>query len=257
MRYAELHPDDLARAFANGAPAILPIGALEWHGPHLPLGLDLLVAEAFAALLAGRIGGVLLPAFVTPVTTLPHPTSLQVATEAFRIVMDDTLGGLVAAGAGTVAVVSGHYAQGHEIELYEAAMRSMEDNPKVRIFAAAPLEPLGDDALLDHAGRVETSLLLAIRPGLVRLGAYDGTGVLGEDPREASVEEGEALLARGLDAWIDWMRSDRTTLGRWYGGRFDAYEPYVDAYFEGSWEDAIKKWWAERKGISLPSPERR
>ena len=246
MRYAELHPDDLARAFASGAPAVLPIGALEWHGPHLPLGLDLIVAEAFAARLTERLGGVLLPAFVTPVTTLPHPQSLQVSTEAFRTVMDDTLTGLVGAGACAVLVVTGHYAQGHEIELYEAAMRSMEDNPEVRIFAASPLEPIGDDALLDHAGRVETSLLLAIRPDFVRLDAYDGTGVLGDDPRNASAEDGAALIEQGLDGWIAWMQSDRTTLGRWYGGRFDVYESYVENYYEGSWEDAIKKWWAER-----------
>lgn len=246
-RYAELRPDDLTLRFRNGAPAVLPLGALEWHGPHLPLGLDLLVAEAFAERLALRLEGVLLPALVTPVTTLPHPLSLQVPTEAFRGVMDATLDGLVAAGAGTILVVSGHYAQGHEIEMYEAAMRGMEDHPSVRVFAAAPLEPIGDDALLDHAGRIEASLLLAVRPDLVRLDAADGTGVLGEDPRGATAAEGEALFARGLDAWTSWIESDRATLGRWYGARFDAYQPYVDAYYQGSWEDAIQAWWTERQ----------
>ena len=246
MRYAELHPAELHRAFADGAPAIVPIGALEWHGPHLPLGLDLLVAETFAARLAERQGGVLLPALVTPVTTLPHPASLQVGTEGFRVVMDDTLGGLVRAGCRTIAVVTGHYAQGHEIELYEAALRTMDDYPEVLVYAAAPLEPLDDDGLLDHAARIETALLLAIRPDLVRLDAYDGTGALGEDPRGATAEEGERLLQRGLDAWATWTTLDPTSLARWYGARFDAYQPYVDAYYRGSWEDAIKKWWSER-----------
>ncbi len=254
LRYAELHPEILTRRFADGAPAVLPLGALEWHGPHLPLGLDLLVAEAFAERLAERLDGVLLPALVTPVTTLPHPLSLQVPTEAFRGVMDATLNGLVTAGVQTLIVVSGHYAQGHEIEMYEAAMRAMEDFPDVRVFAAAPLEPVADEALLDHAGRVEASLLLAIRPDLVRLDAADGTGVLGEDPRAATAADGEALIERGLDAWIEWMHSDRTSLGRWYGGRFDAYEPYVDAYYRGSWEDAIKAWWAERQSVGTSHP---
>ena len=244
MRYAELHPNDLARLFALGAAAILPLGALEWHGPHLPLGVDLLLAETFAERLAERLGGVLLPALTTPITTLPHPQSLQVSTETFRLLMDDILNGLVAAGACTVLVVTGHYAQGHEIELYEAAMRSMEDNPDVRIFAAAPLEPLGDDALLDHAGRVETAMTLAIRPDLVRLDAYDETGMLGEDPRAATAEEGLALFDRGIESWAAWLESDRTTLGRWYGGRFDAYESYVERYYRGSWEEAIRIWWA-------------
>ena len=246
MRYAELHPEDLARAFAAGAAAVLPLGALEWHGPHLPLGVDLILAERFAARLAERIGGVLLPALVTPVTTLPHPLSLQVPTEAFRGLMDDTLARLIGAGATTTLVVSGHYAQGHEIEMYEAAMRAMEHGPEVRIFAAAPLEPIGDDALLDHAGRVETAMMLAVRPDLVRLDAYDGTGALGETPKAATAEEGEALFQRGLDAWEAWLVADRNTLGRWYGARFDAYEEYVEKYYKGSWEDAIRAWWAER-----------
>lgn len=245
MRYADLHPADLARAFSRGAPAVVPIGALEWHGPHLPLGLDTIVAKAFAERLSERVDGVLLPTYVTPVTTLPHPMSLQVGADAFRGVMDDTLSGLVRAGARTILVVSGHYAQGHEIELYEAAMRSMEDHFDVRTFAAAPLEPIGDDALLDHAGRIETSVLMAIEPNAVRLDDFDGTGFLGEDPRGATAEEGETLIQRGLDAWEAWMDADRSTLGRWYGSRFDTYQPYIDTYYRGSWEEAIQAWWQE------------
>ena len=223
----------------------MPLGALQPHGSHLPLGLDLLVAEAFAARLGRLVDGIVLPALLTPVTTAPQPHSLQVSTAGFRIVMDDTLDGLVRAGWQTIAVVSGHYAPAHEIELYEAAMRVMDDHPGVRVFAAAPLEPLADEGLLDHAGQIETSLLMAIRPDLVRLDEFEKSGVVGEDPRGATAEEGERLLHLGLEAWVNWMSADPTELTRWYGVRFDVHQPFVDAYFKGSWEDANLAWWAD------------
>lgn len=235
MLYAELHPQDIANAFGQGAPAVVPIGALEWHGSHLPLGTDLLIAEAFSSRLSKLIAGVLLPAFVTPTSALPHPFSLQVGTEGYRIAMDDTLGTLARAGAQTIVVVTGHYSPGHEIELYEAAMRVMDDNPGVKVFAGAPLEPIGNPALLDHAGRIETALLLATRPDLVRLDALNEhePAVLGENPLLATPEEGEALFVRGLAAWRVWMESDSRALEQWYGKRFDDYQSYVDVFYKG------------------------
>lgn len=171
---------------------------------------------------------------MTPVATLSHPMSLQVSTEAYRTVMDDTLRGLGKAGAQTIAVVTGHYSPGHEIELYEAAMRIMDDTG-AKVFAGAPLEPIGDAALLDHAGRVETSMLMAIRPDLVRLddlGEYE-PAVLGENPRLATVQYGEVLMSQGLGAWRMWLESDRRALEQWYGSRFDAYQAYVDVFYKG------------------------
>ena len=73
------------------------------------------------------------------------------------MILDQTIEGLYHSGARTVALVTGHYAQAHEIEMYEAALRMMDDQEDLRVFAATPLEVLGDDNLLDHAGRYETS----------------------------------------------------------------------------------------------------
>lgn len=252
MRYSELSLSALSAAWEAGAPAIVPWGALEWHGAHLPLGLDGLVVEAFCDRLAERTQGVLLPAIWLPITTLPHPASLQVRTEAFRMIVDDTIAGLVASGARTILLVSGHYAQGHLIELFEAAMRGMDDHEGVRILAGTPLQPLESPSLLDHAGRYETSQLLALRPDLVwtselpRQIVPRSDAVLGEDPRLGTAEEGTLLFERGLDAWSAWWRdATPAALEETYKRRFDELQPYVDAYYEGSWEEAIQKWWAE------------
>src|SRR5437016_10864973 len=107
LRYAELRPDELDAAFANKPLAVIAWGALEWHGPHLPLGLDGIVAESFAESLAEKTAGVLLPGCWMPITTLPHPASLDIRTEAIRLILDDLLECLYGAGARMVCVVTG------------------------------------------------------------------------------------------------------------------------------------------------------
>ncbi len=249
-RYSELLPDALERLWAENPLAIVPWGALEWHGAHLPLGLDGIVAERFCEMLAETTGGVLLPGVWLPITTLPHRTSLQVRTGTMRAVLDDLIASLYDAGARTICLVTGHYAQGHEIEFYEAALRSMEDFENLIVFAATPLEPLETEELMDHAGRYETSQLLAMRPELVRNDRLPGTvstakdAVLGEDPRQGSRQEGARLLQQGLEAWKSWIdQRDANALRNFYNRRFDVYQPYVDEFYKDSWEQAIESWW--------------
>jgi creatinine amidohydrolase len=253
MRYVEAFPEDIDAAWARDACAILPIGALEWHGAHLPLGLDGIVAEWFAAQLAERIDGVLLPALYTPITTLPHRHSLRISTDAFRLLLDETVASLYRSGARRIALVTGHYAQGHMVELFEVALRAMEDFDGLRVFVGTPLEVLDKDELLDHAARFETSQLLALRPDLVRLQnlpqsiSAKADAVLGQDPRLGSAEEGKKLLEEALQGWASALDLPAETLRSALAARFDAYQGYIDQYFEGSWDDAIVKWWESKK----------
>jgi len=253
-RYAELLPEQLDLLWQQNAPAILPWGALEWHGAHLPLGLDGIVATWFAEQLAAQTSGVLLPGVWLPMTTLPHRHSLQVRTETLRMVLDDVIAGLYESGARRICLISGHYAQGHQVEMSEAALRAMDDNPGLLVLSGAPLELLGDDRMLDHAGQFETSELLAIRPDLVHLEnltedvptAHD-SAVIGERPTRGSASEGQALLESALTAWTEWIQdASFERLEAHHKSVFDRYTPYIDAYYRGSWEDAMTAWWAEK-----------
>lgn len=232
-RYAELFPTDLA----PGWLAICPWGALEWHGDHLPLGLDGIVAEGFSERLAERTGGVLLPTTWLPITTLPHRCSLTFSTNLVRQVLDELLEQLQAAGAGKVALVTGHYAQGHELEFYAAAARS-----PLPVYAATPLEPLEDEALLDHAGQHETAQLHLLRPDLIRLDQISPEVILGDPPQPPF--EGEDLFARALDRWEAFLAEDPRMF---YNRRRAAYQPYVDRYLKSNWEQAAADWWAEHQ----------
>lgn len=248
-RYSELHPSELAELTESGATAVLPWGALEWHGDHLPLGLDGIVAEWFASRLADSIGGVLLPGIWLPVTTLPHRFSLQVDTETLRRIGGDTIEGLARAGFASLAIVTGHYAQGHLWELYELARHA-----PIPTYVGTPLEPLGDDDLLDHAAAIETSQLLAVQPELVRLGSLPAvlrstsSAVLGKDPRHGSAELGAQLLESGLAAWQNWLAASPLELDAHYSERMQTLAPYRDAFYRTSWEQAILDWWKSKTG---------
>lgn len=241
----------MARLISDVGVAVLPIGALEWHGDHLPYGVDGFLAESFADRLAQRVGGVLLPTLYTPMTTLPEGHSLCVRSEIFRGLIFDHLNQLKQVGFKTVCLVTGHYAQGHLVELYEAATAFI--GAELYVIAASPLEVLEDDSLLDHAGRWETAQMLALRPDLVDLSTLNGqvtpktSGVLGEDPRFAKAEEGKAVVDKALDVWVKWIEEpDIRAIERFYARRIKGLSEYLEEFAALSWEQAIREWWDKK-----------
>jgi creatinine amidohydrolase len=192
----------------GGRPTVLvPVGSVEQHGPHLPLDTDARVAAAVAARAAA--GPVLL---VAP--TVAYGASgehegfagtVSIGHEALRLLLVE-LGRSAMRWAGRLVFVNGH--GGNVATLVDAVGLLRYEGREVAWFACAP----DGDA---HAGRTETSLVLALDPGLVgpaaaagntaplaellpamRAGgvaAVSSNGVLG-DPAGASAEEGERLL---------------------------------------------------------------
>ena len=257
--YAGLRPDEIESALGRNSAVIVPWGALEWHGPHLPMGLDGLVAEAFSERLAERVSALLLPTLWLPVTTLPHDLSIHISAGRVLGHWEELLEEMVRIGAQVICSVSGHYAQAHEIAVMDVAEKVMERHPQARILTGTPLSLLEEPDLLDHAGRYETSQLLALQPELVRLEALGGgpllplrhNPVLGSDPRLGSADEGADLLERGLQAWAGWVERlrgpepDLGALKALYERRRVTYQGYVRKYYRGSWDEAVQTWWRE------------
>lgn len=261
-RYAELHPDELAAILAAAPAAYVPWGALEWHGPHLPLGLDGLVAENVATRAAALSGGVILPTTWWAITTLPHAHSITAPPDVVVSLWRNTFHALAGVGFRVIALITGHYAQAHDYLLMQAADEAMRETGAL-IITAPELAVLDGPPRLDHAALWETSSLLAIRPDLVRLDRLDAAApsgdanlaryaVLGGDPRLAATPAlGETTLSEAAIAWAGWVRDlladpDAARVQAFHARRRARLQPYVDRYYAGDWEAAIHAWWQDR-----------
>ncbi len=197
---------------ATGGRSILavPLGSLEQHGPHLPLDTDTRIAVAVASGLAARRRGVAVAPAVAYGASGEHagfPGTLLVGHEVLGRLLVELVRSARRSFAGVV-LVSAH--GGNEDALAAASRRCAADGDDVLVWRA--VTPGGDA----HAGRTETSLMLALDPAAVRselaapgctepLGTVlprlraegvrpvSSNGVLG-DPAGASAEEGVALL---------------------------------------------------------------
>ncbi len=256
-RYAELRPDELEHILASSPIAYVPWGALEWHGPHLPLGLEGFTAEGLAERVIRRTGGVLLPTTWWPIAALPHRFSLSIHSDVIQALWDGIFAQLARAGFRLIVVLSGHYTEGHELVLMDAAEHAMIEHG-VLVLAVPPLA-LVDEEMLDHAAHWETALMLALRPRLVELGRLDpaplhpaSSAVIGADPRRATAGQGESALmlateriATGVQSLL--QHGGPAVLRELYARRRASYQQYVDRYFRGSWEEAIEAWWGDLK----------
>jgi creatinine amidohydrolase len=258
--YAMLRPDQLEACMSTPV-AYVPWGALEWHSFHLPVGLDGITAEAIACRAADRSGGLVLPTMYLPITALPHRFSISFQTATVRAVLADLFRELERIGFRVVVVVSGHYAQGHELALIDAAEAAMATSG-LRVLATPPMA-LVNDGYLDHAGRWETAQMLATYPHLVDqralmraleeypAGHVADLGILGELPSLATAASGEVAIEQAVDALDSWVRQlltseDLEPLRQYYAERRNAYRDFIDRYLKSSYEDAAAAWWNDR-----------
>lgn len=231
-RLAEMTWPDVEQALAAGATTVLlPLGATEQHGPHLPLGTDTVRAAGLAQRLAAAVPGILV-APVLPVgcsdehSGFPGLLGLDHATLA-RVIFD--CGRRMARwGVHRLLLLSAHGGNDQALEL--ARSRLQEQVPALRVVilptsaaladavaAIAARDGISAAALGLHAGDGETSEMLHLRPDLVHLEraaagpsaplatmlprlrrhgvrGVSPSGTLG-DPRKASAGRGAAYLA--------------------------------------------------------------
>jgi creatinine amidohydrolase len=212
---------------AEGRPVLcIPVGSCEQHGPHLPLATDTIIAEAVAAGLVARRPDTVVGPSLTVTASGEHaafPGTLSIGTEATASVIVELVRS--ADWAAGVVLVNGHGGN-HDAVARALAVLDQEGRPVLGWWPRVP----GGDA---HAGRTETSLVLLLRPDLVRLEraapgevaplaaiaerlraggvrAVSAGGVLG-DPTRASATEGATILAGLVDdlasSVADWLRA--------------------------------------------------
>lgn len=213
----------------QGAWVILPVGSCEVHGPHLPLDLDVRIAEGMAQRAAKRlehhgIRTLVLPPLPYGVTRFGRnfDGTLSIPAEVVAGFVTEVLCSAVLSGAAGVGIANGHLEPAHVEALFAACARVRERAgmpvafPHVGSRRHAERLAARVTALDGHAGRYETSLALALAPELVgdhgalpEVGASLAAGIVagassfeeagGPDayfgaPARASAEEGNALL---------------------------------------------------------------
>lgn len=206
-----------------GLVLIVPLGSTEQHGPHLPLGMDTLLATRLADELVRRIGtdvAVIAPAVAVGAAGehAGFAGTLSIGTDALVAVLIELVRSATPPNGGPfrgVLFVNGHAGNGDALR--QAGTVLLHEGR--RAFHWSPR--LANANTDSHAGRIETSLLLHLAPHLVREDRaakgrteplrelYEGlrrdgvrkvspNGVLG-DPTGASEELGEALFAELSD----------------------------------------------------------
>ncbi|CAN5658141.1 mycofactocin biosynthesis peptidyl-dipeptidase MftE [soil metagenome] len=221
--------EDLTWPDVEAQPPVLviPVGSCEQHGPHLPLGTDTMIAEALAGRLVARRPANALAPPLTVTASGEHagfPGTLSVGTAVVEAMVVELVRS--ADWSGGVVLVNGHGGNRAPVDAAVATLRA-EGRDVLAWWPAL------DDADA-HAGRTETSIVLELRPDLVRrdravagetaplqqlmgrmraggVATVSRTGVLG-DPTGATSAEGRAIL----DALTDDLVSsfDRWTASR-------------------------------------------
>lgn len=226
VRLAGLSTTELKEALASGTSiALVPVGSVEPHGPHLPLGTDTIISDVAAERAADSLGElgyfvVIAPPVSYGVTEFSEGFAgrVSVSADVLTAFLASVAEGLLGEGFHHVCFVNNHLEPAHDAAVRAAAERFDSG----RVSVACPLERRWGRTLSDefkrgncHAGQYETSLVLAagrtLRADTSRLPAIETSlsdGIragkltfraMGLDaaytgaPALASREEGEAL----------------------------------------------------------------
>ena len=225
-------------AYASDYPfAILPVGSFEQHGPHLPLDTDNLIAEAMAIETAKRSVGMVLPVLNVGYAWVwrDKPGTLTFRFETYMAMIRDIAESLAGWNVKALFVLSAHGSnpqpvkhairelihEKHDIAVLNSLYSGLGD-----MLAQCDSEPWHNDI---HAEEIETALMLAIAPELVRMdraaadyppvpddygksevsmGHLMRSGVFG-DPTPATAEKGRRWLEIGgrksAELWLGYL----------------------------------------------------
>ncbi len=173
MKLDEMTSSELQAKIKKDSVVILPIGAVEEHGPHLPLATDSIQPLYVAERAAEKTGAFVAPLLAYGVcsVTKDYPGTVSLSFDSLRSVTGDILSELVRNGFRRIIVLSGHAGRDHMSALRIAA-KEVVSREDVLISVLSDYDLIWDADVLPHddghGGLGETSRILAQRPRLVR-----------------------------------------------------------------------------------------
>ena len=203
--------------------AIIPVGSIEQHGPHLPVSTDTDIVTEVAKRISEKNGFFILPTITYGVSFEHAPFfNLSIRESTLRAVLSDLCISLLSNGIKIVFIINGHHGNLKPIKNIDVKLKKLSKN-KLEVFPLSYWHFMKRD--FDHAGFVETSLMLAIsknikmnfaKKGLItnkmtkqqiqKLGKLANqsfpkatkNGIWG-DPTKATKKDGQTILAEIID----------------------------------------------------------
>lgn len=164
---------EAAEAVARSRTAVIPLGSVEQHGPHLPNGTDTFVADLVARAVADKLDAVYAPFGPYGVTPIHagHPGTVTLRRETFEALLTDVCTELVAAGVKTLVLVNWHEGNIPSMNAVATDLQSRHDVVFVAAQACYTAQRLYRDAggELTHGGGIETLAVMAHDPSLVKV----------------------------------------------------------------------------------------
>lgn len=222
--------DEVRDAIEQFPVAILPIGATEQHGHHLPLGVDIILAEHLARMVAAETGALLLPSLPFGYSWVWRdiPGTVSIQQHHVEAVLKDIAHSVARYGMKLLVVINGHDANNASLKYSSRELQDELDMPMIYLFYPnihKIMEQCCDSPTwhgMFHADEFETSLMLAVKPELVQMdkavreypvkpqlydkstisiGKLSTSGVYG-DATLATKEKGEKMLQQFIASMV-------------------------------------------------------
>lgn len=223
-RLEQLRPHQIRAAMEARSLVWLPLGTIEWHSEHLPVGLDAATAHALCLSASDRAGGLVYPPlyYGTGGDHGEYPwTIMMPACDEIEALLRYTLKRLAALAVERVVIFSGHFAEG-QLDMIDRLAEEWNAAGKAPGVTSTSVNRCPDAGIPpDHAGVFETTLMSAVSPDSVDLSQLPGFdvapdegdrhdprnpiwGVIGADPRLADLSAGPYLFEQ-LSRWLAGM----------------------------------------------------
>lgn len=237
------HVEELTRfemkdRIAKDCYAILPVGATEQHGPHLPIGTDKFLAEFVSERLAEKIDAVIFPTFNFGYSWVwkDLPGTLTLSQETFKKVLNELIVSMIGQGFKRIIIVNGHDSNNKAIRYVQREIKDVYPEIQVLMMFYPGMNELYKKYMesstwggMFHADEWETSLMLAAKEELVdmdkavceypekpdlygldasSLSEISKSGIYG-DATKATKEKGEAIIEELIDNIVDVLNRNR------------------------------------------------
>lgn len=180
VKWEELTAPDFIKAVEkSGATCVIPLGIMEKHGPHLPLGTDLIDVREISIRAAKKEYIIIFPPFYFGqiYEAKQQPGTVAYSTELVWNLLQETCDELYRNGITKIILVNGH--GGNNSLLPYFCQAQLAKQKKYAIFLFSPkdskefqekIKQMKKTEVDGHAGEAETSMMLSHRPDLVHLG---------------------------------------------------------------------------------------